>query len=486
MNTASMMQQRVATIFDGINLSSARATLVESLPQPRAVSVSQLQGIHRLAEAVVSQQQQTVPAPPTFMFLPISFQPNYSPTVSEEVSVILERSIHFLRMHSSFHLELVLDTTNDERHRELHTVLSALPSSSFPPARFRLLVSSQYPVVNESTADIVSTSAVYQFSAAGSSMNRTLHRMYKLAAAETAGHSESLQQLTNKCHKRCKPNNSYVVDVPTGVRLSSSNGRDARHIVHTMGTNNMFDAYTNMFNAVQAVQRHNSNLYCMAGSLGNLKPDFLCHIENAMAGDGSKLGGDWHQVVTSRLRLCVLWPSKKTAGNLMSVLHFGNLRAMPADHWKNHIPVQAKNKIFFDAKPNPSPDDMVEQKRLPAGHAKVLLLEEDGRTTCYIGSHNLSKSAWGDGSSGSAPHNVELGVVLCSADPSIRRQWRERLPCELPSKEDLERTAADREYVPAGLSPYHRDELMKAQVEGSMSKMLEVEGAIRSYFLGGQ
>ena len=262
----------------------------------------------------------TPPTPPTFMFSPISLQSNYSPTPSEEVDIILERSINFLRMHSSFHLELVLDTTNAERHRELHAVLCALPSSSFPPARFRLLASvdlSQYPVVNESTADIVSTSAEFRFSATGSSMNRTLHRTYNLAA-ETAGHSEKLQRRTNQRHKHCKPNNSYVVDVPTGVRLSSSSSSssssgkegttvEVRHIVHTMGTNNMMDAYTTMFNVMQLNYLAPPHVACTTSTITSATTSAATTLQvmpityNPPADTPSKTGG-WAKVLNDYLQ----------------------------------------------------------------------------------------------------------------------------------------------------------------------------------------
>ena len=60
-------------------------------------------------------------------------------------------------------------------------------------------------------------------------------------------------------------------------------------------------------------------------------------------------------------------------------------------------------------------------------------------------SHNFSKSAWGEG--GSQPNNIELGVVLATTRETMRVQWRERMPCELPSENDKDISAADRMYV---------------------------------------
>ena len=199
-------------------------------------------------------------------------------------------------------------------------------------------------------------------------------------------------------------------------------------------------------------KRCDLKLYCMQGSMGDLKADFLYEIQNAMTGRTGAAAGsiskkvtkkvtknDWAAVVEHSTRLCVLWPSRHCAGSKMSVSSFLNLRSMPAKHWKEKISEKAKDFCFFDASPNPAPHYVVEQKRLPAGHAKVLLLEENGRSTCYVGSHNLSKAAWGVG--GSQPQNVELGVVLCSTNPQEQKLWRERLPCELPTEEQLQMTA---------------------------------------------
>ena len=60
-------------------------------------------------------------------------------------------------------------------------------------------------------------------------------------------------------------------------------------------------------------------------------------------------------------------------------------------------------------------------------------------------SHNFSKSAWGEG--GSQPNNIELGVVLATTRENMRVQWRERMPCELPSENDKDISATDRLYV---------------------------------------
>jgi hypothetical protein len=68
------------------------------------------------------------------------------------------------------------------------------------------------------------------------------------------------------------------------------------------------------------------------------------------------------------------------------------------------------------------------------------------QTLLYVGSANLSESAWGT-ASGGAPSNIELGVVLRATDPAAVEEIVGRLPCELPGEDELGRTAAERGYT---------------------------------------
>lgn len=73
-----------------------------------------------------------------------------------------------------------------------------------------------------------------------------------------------------------------------------------------------------------------------------------------------------------------------------------------------------------------------------------------------MGSHNLSKAAWGCGGNllnllnyfldklktclvvGRQPSNVELGVVLSTLRADTRDKWRARMPYIVPSDDELD------------------------------------------------
>jgi hypothetical protein len=85
--------------------------------------------------------------------------------------------------------------------------------------------------------------------------------------------------------------------------------------------------------------------------------------------------------------------------------------------------------------------------RPPISHSKIIFrssIDEDGalygidgeegdgamaKAWVYIGSHNLSATAWGEATDKECkPNNVELGVVLCTASRATAQEWRERMP----------------------------------------------------------
>ena len=181
-------------------------------------------------------------------------------------------------------------------------------------------------------------------------------------------------------------------------------------------------------------------LYAMAGSFGNLWPEFLLQMKQAIQGKvpawTPKHKPSWNDVDG----LQCLWPSCETA---LSSYHLqaivGSMRAMPLAHWRS-IPKDARRRIFCDALPNTNSfplfleDDGAPRHAL--SHAKVLLLEakqsqNDNISVIYVGSHNFSQAAWG--LKGAAPKNIEVGVVLASTSWDEQQSWRSRLPYRLPA-----------------------------------------------------
>jgi len=214
-----------------------------------------------------------------------------------------------------------------------------------------------------------------------------------------------------------------------------------------------------------------STLYAMAGSFGNLWPDFLMQMKMAMQGQlhsstkpGRSLAA-WDEVTGVQC----LWPSCQTA---LSSYHLraiaGCMRAMPLSHWRN-IPPESRRRIFFDALPTAVSHPLLLQAEQDDGqprhalaHGKVMLLETTkkhassndatGTTSAaaaaaaaviYVGSHNFSQAAWG--LNGTAPKNVEVGVVLATQSLSTIETWKARLPYQLPNPNQL----APDDYVPA-------------------------------------
>jgi hypothetical protein len=196
-------------------------------------------------------------------------------------------------------------------------------------------------------------------------------------------------------------------------------------------------------------------VHAMAGSMGNIKPDFIIQMHEAMHGidnpvskkkkkkktgmrvsvetaphqDTDKITDtDWDQVEDLGLRC--LWPSRQTALSMHFQSIIGSMRAIPLSFWKT-IKEKAKRNIFFDASPNPTVMGLPHLACHPVSHAKVIIKTGgDGIGVVYVGSHNFSKSAWG--LRGTMPRNLELGVVLVSQSTSLTQEWCSRLPCLLP------------------------------------------------------
>jgi hypothetical protein len=194
-------------------------------------------------------------------------------------------------------------------------------------------------------------------------------------------------------------------------------------------------------------------VHAMAGSMGNIKPDFILQMHQAMHGiddpvpkkrkTGTRIPSvdtssnqdtdeitvtDWDQVEDIGLRC--LWPSRQTALSMNFQAIINIQRAIPYSFWKT-IKDKAKRNIFFDAPPNPTVMGLPHLACHPISHSKVLIKTGGGGIgVVYVGSHNFSKSAWG--LRGAMPKNVELGVVLASQSTSLTQEWCSRLPCLLP------------------------------------------------------
>jgi len=235
--------------------------------------------------------------------------------------------------------------------------------------------------------------------------------------------------------------------------------------------------------------------YFQAGSFGDLYPDFLQQMVGAMHGREDVIPPEieWGDVTAARC----LWPSRTSAREMNPCGVLYTLRAIPMRLW-HQIPTDAKDRLFFDAPPTewwvqpilqqstgilqqstglpaletreerlhlamPSnnskvydthskvwnPARFLAQDYKPVAHAKTIFtqLPGCGGAVMYVGSHNISKSAWG--LRGGKPKGIELGVILRTSCSRVREAWTKRLPCRLPTNSEERRTAADRCYVPA-------------------------------------
>jgi hypothetical protein len=88
--------------------------------------------------------------------------------------------------------------------------------------------------------------------------------------------------------------------------------------------------------------------------------------------------------------------------------------------------------------------DATGKHRAPISHSKVIFRSVGGggssgggdckggdggaaKAWVYIGSHNLSATAWGEAGH-CRPNNVELGVVLATTSSAMAQEWRQRMP----------------------------------------------------------
>jgi len=186
-------------------------------------------------------------------------------------------------------------------------------------------------------------------------------------------------------------------------------------------------------------------MYAMAGSMGNLKPDFLLQMKHAMHGKPfhTPKGKEWDWDDVDGVRC--LWPSRQTALSSRYWALVDSMRPMPISHWKT-IPKTARCRIFFDALPNPPQFGLPEQNCHAMSHAKVLIETAGDVGILYVGSHNFSQAAWG--LKGQSPKNVEVGVVLASRSMRVRREWVSRLPFLLPDRN----AESPSSYIPASAS----------------------------------
>lgn len=208
-----------------------------------------------------------------------------------------------------------------------------------------------------------------------------------------------------------------------------------------------------------------SIMYATSGSMGDLNPDFMLQMYEALARGRevhAPASTPWH-VLYHKMKC--LWPSRETAltMNLMSLI--GSARSMSRSHWKNHIPEMAKRLVFLDARPNPtSKGDL---NAFPFAHCKCMYFASRDMSLVYVGSHNFSKSAWG--LRGEMPKNVELGVVLATASPSRRKEWKSRLPCLLPAASETSPPS----YIPASAHSGIREVLQERNLEQAMEMTKE-------------
>ena len=166
-------------------------------------------------------------------------------------------------------------------------------------------------------------------------------------------------------------------------------------------------------------------VYATAGSIGNLSPEFMLQMKTAMRGTSSLLSSfsspPFPSVVSSSNHLPsrppswaditnirVLWPSCGTGLLLNPPSLLGSGRAIPRDQWRT-LPQDAKDRLFFDASPNPqhaSPDNRgIWPGYRAVNHGKAILAVSSTDSVIYVGSHNFSKNAFGlEG--GSKPANV--------------------------------------------------------------------------------
>lgn len=207
-------------------------------------------------------------------------------------------------------------------------------------------------------------------------------------------------------------------------------------------------------------------LYSMSGSMGDVRPDFLMHLYQAMQGiEVTRIDKEtkWDKIVG---KVRCLWPSACTAQSMNIDSLVTSTRAMDINHW-NRIDDDCRRRIFYDAIPNPQEKGLRQIGCHAVTHAKVMYINVPGPSkdrndfhVAYVGSHNFSKSAWGI--RGVMPRNIEVGVVLASISPHVGKQWRDSFPCLLPKKQDI----SPKDYAPVSVPP----NVMALYEEGSFEE----------------
>jgi len=186
-------------------------------------------------------------------------------------------------------------------------------------------------------------------------------------------------------------------------------------------------------------------VYSNSGSMGNIQPDFLLQMYQAMNGkqEPAPRSTTWEDVVQ---RVRCMWPSIATACKTDLLGLKGCSRHIPRCSL-NDIKRCYRNIIFRDAIPNPQTlatfqepwkrfgmaEELSDEKRFhPATHGKFLWNDVG---VLYVGSHNFSKAAWG--LHNASPKNVEVGIVIATPrmlngrpNPTYEL-WKDRLPCKL-------------------------------------------------------
>ena len=165
-------------------------------------------------------------------------------------------------------------------------------------------------------------------------------------------------------------------------------------------------------------------MYATSGSIGHLKPDFLLQMYRSMHGNEAQASKEteWNDILStcqSTGLVRIMWPST-TAKHLAL--------SDECRRWYEHVPEMIKRNCFYDAQPSGRTHGKTMYTTIPTknGSSRTSVL--------YIGSHNLSENAWGK--RGSQGNNVEIGVVLVTASPSIDQQWRASFPCTLPDESE--------------------------------------------------
>ena len=173
-------------------------------------------------------------------------------------------------------------------------------------------------------------------------------------------------------------------------------------------------------------------VFSMSGSIGDVEPNFLLGMQNAMLGQEVYFSKSitWESINNIQC----LMISDKTEQTIEDTASNG--RKMSRSHWSLNIPKEAKSRLFNDAIHN---NKATKLPLHPFVHGKVLFAKynaENGSATgnaiLYVGSHNFSKAAWGVANK--MPNNIEVGVVLSSSDKHIQAEWEDRLPYLLPKK----------------------------------------------------